>query len=90
MTEVKVGQVVVSIAGRDKGFHLLVYGIIDNEYVTVIDGHHRKIENPKKKKLKHLRLTPKVASGFVKNIQAGLITTNEEVIKFLDELVDSR
>ncbi len=90
MTEVKVGQVVESIAGRDKGIYLLINSIIDNEYVTVIDGYHRKIENPKKKKLKHLHLTQKVASGFVKNMQAGLVTTNEEVRKYLNELVESR
>jgi len=80
VTEVKVGQVVESIAGRDKGFHMIVYSIIDNQYVTVV-------ENPKKKKLKHLHLTPKVASRFVKNIQTGLVPTNEEVREFLDELV---
>jgi len=87
VTEVKVGQVVESIAGRDKGFHMIVYGIIDNEYVTVVDGRHRRVENPKKKKLKHLHLTPKVASRFVKNIQTGIVPTNEEVREYLDELV---
>ena len=88
MTEVKVGQVVESKAGRDRGFRMIVYNIIDNKYVTVVDGRHRKIENPKKKKLKHLHLTPNIASKFVKNIQAGVVPTNEEVREYLlDELV---
>lgn len=90
MTKVKVGQIVASMAGRDKGCYMLIYSIIDNQYVTVIDGYHRKIENPKKKKLKHLQLTQKVASGFAKNIQAGLVPTNEEVRNYLNELVESR
>ena len=87
MAEVEVGQVVESIAGRDKGFHMIVYSIIDNKYVTVVDGRHRRVENPKKKKLKHLHLTPNVAGRFVKNIQTGIVPTNEEVREYLDELV---
>ena len=87
MTEVKVGQVVESTAGRDKSFRMIVYNIIDNKYVTVVDGCHRKVENPKKKKLKHLHLTPNVASRFVKKVQAGIVPTNEEVREYLDELV---
>lgn len=87
MTGVKVGQVVKSTAGRDKGFHMIIYGIIDDKYVMLVDGYHRKVENPKKKKLKHLYLTPNVASRFVENIQTGKVPTNEEVREYLDELV---
>jgi len=90
VTEVKVGRVVESLAGRDKGSYLLINSIIDDQYVTIVDGYHRKVENPKKKKLKHLHMTSKVASGFVKNIQAGLVSTNEEVRKYLNDLVESR
>jgi len=87
VTEVNIGQVVESTAGRDKGFHMIVFSIIDSKYVTIVDGRQRKVENPKKKKLKHLHLTPNVAGRFVKNIQTGKIPTNEEVREYLDELV---
>ena len=52
--EIKVGSIVRSIAGHDKGSLLLVVGL-DNGYAYVADGKLRKIEKPKKKKLKHLQ-----------------------------------
>lgn len=55
MTEKIVpGQIVRSKAGRDKYRHHVIVEVIDNEYVTIADGKTRKIERPKKKKLKHL------------------------------------
>lgn len=52
--DIAIGQVVKSRAGRDKGKIFLVLEIIDNEFVLVVDGNLRKLDNPKKKKLKHL------------------------------------
>lgn len=52
--EIKVGSIVRSIAGHDKGSLQLVVSIRDG-YAYVADGKLRKIEKPKKKKLKHLQ-----------------------------------
>lgn len=52
--DLTLGQVVKSRAGRDKGRIFLILDIIDNEFVTVVDGDLRKLDNPKKKKIKHL------------------------------------
>ena len=52
--EIKVGSIVRSIAGHDKGDLQLVVGL-DNGYAYVADGKLRKVEKPKKKKLKHLQ-----------------------------------
>lgn len=52
--DITVGQVVKSRAGRDKGRIFLVVDIIDDQFVLVVDGDIRKLDNPKKKKLKHL------------------------------------
>lgn len=52
--EIKVGSIVRSIAGHDKGSLQLVVGM-ENGYAYVADGKLRKIEKPKKKKLKHLQ-----------------------------------
>ena len=54
--EIKVGSIVRSIAGHDKGDLQLVVGL-DNGYAYVADGKLRKVEKPKKKKLKHLQGT---------------------------------
>lgn len=51
---VEVGQVVRSIAGRDMGRLFIILSIIDDSYVTIVDGKYRKLANPKKKKMKHL------------------------------------
>jgi len=51
-----LGQLVVSLAGRDKGCICAVVGISEDEgYVFIADGKLRKVELPKKKKLKHLK-----------------------------------
>ena len=52
--EIKVGSIVRSVAGHDKGSLLLVVAM-EKGYAYVADGKLRKIEKPKKKKLKHLQ-----------------------------------
>ena len=50
----KIGQVVRSKRGRDKGNVQIIVDILDDKYVLVVDGHERKLESPKKKNIKHL------------------------------------
>ncbi len=51
-----LGQLVVSLAGRDKGCICAVVAIDDDpNFVFIADGRVRKVETPKKKKLKHLK-----------------------------------
>lgn len=51
---IEVGQVVRSKAGRDADKIFLIYRILDDSYVYIVDGKLRKLKNPKKKKIKHL------------------------------------
>ena len=51
------GRVVESIQGRDKGHFFLVLEETEG-IVKIADGFHHKLENPKKKKTKHLRAKP--------------------------------
>ncbi len=53
-TDLAIGQVVKSKAGRDKGRVFLVYSIIDDKHVSIIDGDLRKLDKPKLKKIMHL------------------------------------
>ncbi len=50
-----VGHIVVSLAGRDKGRPFYVLKTEEN-FVYLADGSLRKIENPKKKKAKHVKV----------------------------------
>lgn len=54
--EIKIGSIVCSKAGHDKGALLIVVAM-DNGYAYVSDGKLRTVEKPKKKKLKHLQGT---------------------------------
>ena len=51
-----VGQVVRSTSGREQGRLFFVVKIIDSEYVLIADGKKRKLDRPKLKKVKHLKL----------------------------------
>ena len=50
------GKIVKSKAGHDKGLLFVISGVSDTDdgYVFIADGGSRRIEKPKKKKLKHL------------------------------------
>lgn len=50
----EIGQLIKSLAGRDKGKHYLVIGI-EGRHVLLSDGQIRSVERPKKKNMKHLQ-----------------------------------
>ncbi len=43
-----------STAGRDAGKYFVVVKLVDEQYCLISDGKLRKVEKPKKKKMKHL------------------------------------
>ena len=48
------GEIVRSKAGRDRGRAFVVWKILDEQYVLLVDGKLRTTERPKKKKRRHL------------------------------------
>jgi len=78
-----LGSIVVSIAGRDKGKLLVIVGIVDEAFVLVADGDLRKVEKPKKKKLKHIKATGKCDTGLGDKLRKGIVVTNAEIKKIL-------
>ena len=56
------GRVVLSIQGRDEGRYFVVLEVIDEQFVLMADGLTRKLDHPKKKKIKHLRPKPIVVN----------------------------
>ncbi|MDR7871590.1 MAG: KOW domain-containing RNA-binding protein [Tissierellaceae bacterium] len=67
--DINIGQVVMSKAGRDKGKIFLILDIIDAQYVSVIDGDLRKLDNPKRKKIKHLSVSSTILSELNEKIE---------------------
>lgn len=53
------GYLVKSTKGRDKDRVYIVYRIIDKDFVELVNGDTRKIDNPKKKRVKHLEVVDK-------------------------------
>ena len=78
-----LGKVVHSKSGRDKGKYFIVIGIIDAEYVYISDGDLRKIEKPKKKKIKHLVFTNLMAEDIREAILSDGRISNSKIRKFL-------
>lgn len=75
-----LGHLVVSLAGRDKDIICAVVGNSDDEgYVYIADGKIRKVETPKKKKLKHLKPIA----------QAPIIPAERLTNRFIRETVNS-
>ena len=54
--EAKIGMIVRSMAGRDKGKFMVVVSM-ENGFVYLADGKERKLDSPKKKNAKHVSLT---------------------------------
>ena len=80
--EIKVGSVVRSKAGRDKGDFFIVLAMEDN-FVYMANGDLRKVDQPKKKKLKHLQGTEQVSEFIINKLSQGNKVTNSEVRKAL-------
>jgi ribosomal protein L14E/L6E/L27E len=52
-----VGRIVRSAAGRDKGKFMVITALPEKDFCLIADGKERKLEKPKKKRLKHLKFT---------------------------------
>lgn len=73
MEKLEIGQIVRSNSGRDKNRLFIVTGLSDNEYVYIVDGKYKTVQNPKLKNAKHLDDMKRVAS-----IQIDKETTDPE------------
>ena len=78
-----LGQVVYSKAGRDKGKKFIVIDIIDELYVMISDGDLRRIENAKRKKQKHLKITEEIVFPISEKLEKKVRVSNSEIRKAL-------
>lgn len=73
-TDISPGQLVKSRAGRDKGRLFIVIGIADDQYVTIADGDLRRVEKPKRKKIRHLSKVNRVSEVLRQALQEETLT----------------
>ncbi len=58
-----IGRFAWSKAGRDKGRLFIITAVADDSHVMVADGEIRRVDRPKKKRLRHLAITEKTAES---------------------------
>ena len=68
--DISKADIIVSMAGRDRGKLYFVLRVEDG-YAYLIDGKQRTMENPKRKKLKHLRFAARMDSNVARKLLQG-------------------
>lgn len=76
--ELREGNLVISKCGRDKNNFFIVVQIKE-DYVFLCDGDMRKVDKPKKKKIKHVQPTSKFSDYINECIKEGKTLTNKEL-----------
>ena len=76
--DISKSDIIESMAGRDKGKFFYVIDTEDN-YVLIADGKTRKLENPKRKKLKHVRRVSRTETRVAMKILNGDKVLNSEL-----------
>lgn len=76
--EISKSDLILSIAGRDRGMLFFVLDT-DGVYVSLVNGKERKVEKPKRKKLKHIRKVPWPDSTLAAKIRSGEQILNSEL-----------
>lgn len=76
--EISKSDLVLSIAGHDKGMLFFVLDT-DGVYVSLVNGKERKLEKPKRKKLIHVRKLPRPDSLLTARIRDGEPLLNSEL-----------
>jgi len=85
LVELKPGQLVRSLAGRDKNAHYLVLREIDDKYVYLVNGRNRPVSRPKKKNKIHLQQYER-RIDIEELVKSGKLN-DQKVIEYLKELV---
>ncbi len=78
-----IGGICQSLRGRDKDRYYLIRYIYDDGSVGVVDGNFKKLNTPKKKNLKHVRLLPELAESIAAKFENGSKVYDSEVYSAL-------
>ena len=76
--DISKSDIIESLAGRDKGKFFYVIDVEEN-FVLIADGKGRKLENPKRKKLKHVRRVTRTETRVAVKILNGDKVLNSEL-----------
>ena len=82
--DIQKSCIVSSRAGRDKG-RLFVVMESEPDFVYLVDGKLRKVELPKKKRVKHVALKGRSSEQLAEKILSGDKVLNSEIRRALAE-----
>lgn len=71
-----LGCIVIATAGRDKNRKFIVIKKLDSLFVLIADGKYRRLEKPKKKKIKHLKQVLDADYDILTPLDVGVGLTN--------------
>lgn len=80
--DIRKADVVRSLAGRDSG-ELFFVSALEGEYARIVNGRDRRLEKPKRKKLKHLKLVERSDDRTDEKLRQGEKVTNSELRRAL-------
>ena len=86
----RLGKIVYSKSGRDKGKMFVIIGTVDENFVMLADGDMRKVEKPKLKNIKHVQMTNMTAEDILTSITSGVIPDNHIIKKTLRKIQETR
>lgn len=84
--DLRPGQVVISLAGRDRGRKMIVIRLEGDRWVWVADGELRRSANPKRKNRRHVQPQELVAAGLAQRLAEGRAVTDPEVRQALEQV----
>lgn len=83
--QIRVGSIVRSIAGRDVGKIYLVKKIIDKNFIELVDGRSKTLQNPKRKRIKHIENTLLINEAIGSKIIDGYKVFDSEIYSALNK-----
>ncbi|MDI6709839.1 MAG: KOW domain-containing RNA-binding protein [Bacillota bacterium] len=86
--KLRMGQVVRSCAGRDSDCFYVVVGIVSEDRVALADGIRRKIDNPKTKNIKHVKIISHADESLKRRLAGGEKISDADVRKVLRGFVE--
>lgn len=78
----ETGRAVQSLQGRDAGRCFVILQVVDDQFVLMADGLTRKLDHPKKKKVKHLHPKPVRMEGVEDGLKSHQLL-DSDLRKFL-------
>lgn len=82
----RYGQLVRSMAGRDRNDYYLILGLVSERFILVADGKKHPIAKPKKKNLKHVKILMLVAKEIEEMLLKGESILDSQVSSAINRL----